>query len=84
VIVPGVNTDLITESGMAAGDEHLSQLRPDLSVELRELILNMVRSDWSHGNEELALKELLHWVDMTGAYRVIAAMKSASDEGEKP
>lgn len=76
--VRGVNTDIITQAGIDKGYEHLKDMVPDTHPMIAELVLNMFRSDWSAGNEDRAMKDLMQIVDLTGAYRLVAVMVTAS------
>jgi hypothetical protein len=72
------DVEKITLDGMNAGAHELFQIRTDMAASTVELVMNTVRSDWNSGHEERAFEVLKHWVDLTGAYRIIAAMKAAS------
>ena len=77
-LIAGHNIDIITQDGLDAGAAEIAKIAPDVHPAMVELVLNMVRSDQASGNEDRALKDLRQIVDLTGAYRVLAVMLTAS------
>jgi hypothetical protein len=71
--------EYIGRRGMEAAAEQLEQIGVVFPHPMiRDLVLNKIRSDWSNGSEDRVFTELRQWTDLTGAYRVVAAMKAAS------
>jgi hypothetical protein len=77
-LVDGYNVTVITEAGVAAGAKTLYDIAPNTNPMVAELVINMVRSDWSQGHEDRVEKHLMQVVDLTGAKRILAAMLVAS------
>ncbi|MGW8431629.1 hypothetical protein ACWGJ9_11100 [Curtobacterium citreum] len=77
-LIDGYNVTVITEAGLNAGAKTLHDIAPNTHPMVAELVLNMVRSDWSQGHEDRVDKHLLQVVDLTGAKRILAAMLVAS------
>ncbi len=77
-LIDGYNVTVITEAGLNAGAKALNDIAPNTSPMVAELVLNMVRSDWSQGHEDRVEKHLMQVVDLTGAKRILAAMLVAS------
>ncbi|WP_159602610.1 hypothetical protein [Agromyces humi] len=78
------SVDLITPDGIAAADRHFAEVSPSTPAWQRQMILEVAARDWSHGEEERVLKQLRHYLDLTGTLRVVAAMVSASVPPAKP
>ncbi|WIE81250.1 hypothetical protein [Curtobacterium sp. MCSS17_016] len=77
-LIDGYNVTVITDAGLTAGAKTLHDIAPNTNPMIAELILNMVRSDWSQGHEDRVEKHLMQVVDLTGAKRVLIAMLVAS------
>lgn len=71
-------TDAITPAGWAAAHKHLRDINPNLSDFEASLIVDVIARDWAHGEEDRVFKTLSHYVDLTGAYRVVAALVAES------
>lgn len=74
-------TDNITAAGIALAGRHFAEICPNLERWKIELVVNMAASDWRSGNEDRAFTALRHYMDLTGAYRVVAAMRAGSQDG---
>jgi hypothetical protein len=80
-LIPGHNVHGINQAGMDAGAREIELIAPGaVDPMIVELVLNMVRSDLTGGNEERAMKDLRQILDLTGTYRVLAAMIIASEQ----
>jgi hypothetical protein len=71
-------TDTITDAGAEAAYAHLRDINPDLSAFEAGMVIDVIARDWAHGEEERVMKTLSHYVDLTGAYRVVAALVAES------
>jgi hypothetical protein len=71
------SVDTITQDGLDRGTEALVDVS-SLERWQADMVMQMVVRDWSHGNEGQAMKALSSYTDLTGQYRVVAAMKSSA------
>jgi hypothetical protein len=76
------SVDVITVAGRAAAKRHLLDIVPTMDGFEADVTVDLIARDWSHGEEERVFKTLSHSVDLTGAYRVVAAMVTASKGDE--
>lgn len=77
---PGV--DDITEAGVQVAAKHITDICQDMPSMIVGLLANMVASDWRTGHEDRAFTALRRHMDLVGAYRVVAAMVTASTQNK--
>jgi len=73
----------VDENGLNEAGKHFDEITGGtVSPMIRDLALNMAASDIRNGHETRALSNLTSFMDLTGAYRIYAALVAGS-EGNK-